>query len=69
MMEDKQIAEIIFVYRRRKRINQSELAKAANVSRNYISMIERGKIENVSLRVLINIFSALDLTIEIKEIK
>ena len=68
-MECKQIAEIIFVYRRRKRINQSELAKAANVSRNYISMIERGKIENVSLRVLINIFSALDLAIEIKEIK
>jgi len=62
-MEDKykQIAEMIFVRRRRKGMSQSELAESVNVSRNYISMIERGQIQNVSLKVIFNICRTLDM--------
>jgi len=64
----KQIAEMIFVRRRRKGISQSELAKVASVSRNYISMIERGQMQNVSLKVIFSICSALDLDLVFSDI-
>ena len=44
-----------------KHINQAELGKMAGVSRNYISMIERGNIDNVSSGVLHRLCHALEL--------
>ena len=54
--------ETITLRRKEKKLSQSELAKAAGVSRNYISQIERGDIENVSYRVFFEICKALELS-------
>ncbi len=55
------------IYKRRREmgISQSELGKRANVSRNYISAIERGRVDNVSLFVLAKICAALRMEIKI----
>lgn len=60
---------MVSVQRLRHGLNQTELAKIAGVSRNYISMIERGKTENVSYSVLQRICEAigLEINISIKE--
>ena len=40
-------------------ISQGELAQAANVSRNYLSLLERGACGNISARKLAKIVSTL----------
>lgn len=51
--------------RHEKKMSQAELGKAAGVSRNYISMIERGFIDNVSFLVLAKICMALSMALTI----
>jgi len=65
MIDYRNLSEIIFFNRRKKKISQTELAKSANVSRNYISAIERGNIKNVSIGVFFSICMALDLVVEV----
>jgi transcriptional regulator with XRE-family HTH domain len=52
------------VQRRRKDsgLSQEELAQKANLSRNYVSIIERGDAQNVSMRIISQIAVALGAT-------
>ena len=59
------LSELIGIHRDRLHLSQTELAKAAGVSRNYISLIERGHTENVSLGVLSSICQTLGLKLQI----
>jgi XRE family transcriptional regulator of biofilm formation len=47
--------------RREKGLSQQDLAGLANVSRNYISMIERGEVKNISVEVLVKLAKALNV--------
>ncbi len=53
------LAEQVFNHRRALGISQSELADRAGISRNYVSLIERGEASNLSLNVLHNLAAAL----------
>lgn len=70
-MSDKQnvievsLSELIAIHRDRLHLSQSELAQAAGISRNYISLIERGHTENISYGVLKRICSKLGLNVSI----
>lgn len=64
-MIDLSLSELIVTQRKRLRLSQSDLAESAGVSRNYVSMIERGHIENVSYGVLSSICNRLGLVIQI----
>ena len=59
------LSELIAIHRDRLHLSQSELAKAAGVSRNYISLIERGHVENVSYKVLQRICHKLGLKMQV----
>lgn len=56
------LAEQVFNHRRALGISQSELADRAGISRNYVSLIERGEASNLSLNVLHNLAAALGVT-------
>lgn len=47
--------------RREKGLSQQELAGLAKISRNYISMIERGEVKNVSVEILVKLAKALNV--------
>jgi XRE family transcriptional regulator of biofilm formation len=47
--------------RREKDLSQQELANLANVSRNYVSIIERGEAKNISVEVLVKMAKALNV--------
>lgn len=59
------LSELIGIHRDRLHISQSELARRVGISRNYVSLIERGHIENVSLKVLYRICHHLGLNVKI----
>ena len=42
----------VFSHRRRLKLSQAELARMAGISRNYVSLIERGQARNVSLKLI-----------------
>lgn len=44
-------ATILKTYRQRERLSQTELAKQLEISRNYVSLIERGVNDNISWRL------------------
>ena len=44
-------ATILKVYRQRERLSQTKLASQLGISRNYVSLIERGVNDNVSWRL------------------
>lgn len=56
------LAEQVFNHRRALGISQSELADRAGISRNYVSLIERGEASNLSLNVLHSLATALGVT-------
>ena len=60
------LPELIVIHRDRLHLSQSELAKVAGVSRNYISLIERGKTDNVSYKVLQKVCARLGLKIKVE---
>lgn len=47
--------------RREKRLSQQKLANLSGLSRNYISMIERGEVKNISIEVLVKLAKALNV--------
>jgi transcriptional regulator with XRE-family HTH domain len=59
------LSELIQIHRDRLHMSQLDLAMAAGVSRNYISLIECGNTESVSLGVMRNICRALGLKLQI----
>lgn len=63
-METKIIGKNILSLRKEKKITQEELAKLASVSRNYISMIERGKVENISEDIIRKLAWGLETSLE-----
>jgi transcriptional regulator with XRE-family HTH domain len=46
-------------YRYRNRISQSELCERVGISRNYLSMIERGQAQNLSIEILVSLAKAM----------
>lgn len=52
--------------RKEKGLSQSELGDKVGISRNYISMIERGEAENISMKVLNQL--ALSLGVSVGEL-
>ena len=51
-------------YRLEKGLSITELAKKCGVSREYMSLIESGKVPNISTRLLVNIAKSLDRKID-----
>ena len=64
-MAELTFSECIAIKRKRARLSQSDLASVVGVSRNYVSQIERGHIENVSVKILREICQELDLEIQV----
>ena len=57
---------MVGIQRIRKKISQAQLAAAVGISRNYVSLIERGN-ENVSYSVVLKICEVLDMEISISQ--
>ena len=55
----KELANELLISRRKASLTQDELAKLSGVSRNFISMIERGVAGNVSEFIIGKLYSAL----------
>lgn len=53
----------ILILRKKARLTQAELAANSGISRNYISMIERGIALNVSIHVMRSLASGLNLSL------
>ncbi|MFB5663846.1 helix-turn-helix domain-containing protein [Alteribacillus sp. HJP-4] len=58
------IGEKIRIYRRKKGISLTELSRQANISKSYLSYIERDVKQNPSIDVLMKIASVLGISIE-----
>lgn len=63
--EDLTISDSIYLQRKRLKVSQDKLARAAGVSRNYISLIERGKTDGLTIGTLEKICRALGLSVDI----
>ncbi|HLF89597.1 MAG TPA: helix-turn-helix transcriptional regulator [Anaerolineales bacterium] len=61
-MDTQFLADQVFNQRRTLGISQGELAERAGISRNYVSLIERGEASNLSINVLNNLAAALGVT-------
>lgn len=61
-MNPTELAQQVFNRRRQMKISQTELAKMAGISRNYVSLIERGEAQNISINVLNQLAAALGTT-------
>lgn len=59
------LGEMIGVQRIRRKMSQSALAKEVGISRNYVSLIERGN-ENVSYSTVLKICEVLGLEVSIE---
>ena len=51
-------------YRLEKGLSITELAKKCGISREYMSLIESGKVENISTKLLVSIAKSLDKKID-----
>jgi len=61
-MDSKELARLTMKRRKELRLSQEEVATRASLSRNYISLIERGEAPNVSVNVLNRLAAALETT-------
>jgi len=52
----------VLVLRKKRGLSQQELANLAEVSRNYISMIERGEAKNVSEEIIRRLAGSLEVS-------
>lgn len=48
--------------RRRRRLSQADYAEAVGISRNYLSMIELGKAQNISVEILVNLAGVMKVS-------
>jgi len=51
-MNAKELGRQVQSKRKEKGLSQTELAKQVNISRNYVSLIERGEAESISMKIL-----------------
>ncbi len=63
-MDAKLFGKNVLLIRKERRLNQEQLANLAAVSRNYISMIERGEADNVSDGVMRKLSAALEVSFQ-----
>ena len=63
-MDAKLFGKNVLVFRKEKKLTQEQLGKLADVSRNYISMIERGEAKSVSDEIIRKLALALEVTQE-----
>ncbi len=62
MMDPTYFAQQVFERRKSIGISQGKLAELSGISRNYVSLIERGEAMNVSMNVLNQLAAALGTT-------
>lgn len=51
----------VLYYRKKRQMTQKELAQACGVSQSYIHALERGKRENPSIKVVLDMANALNV--------
>src|SRR5436190_1549396 len=61
-MDVEELGRRVLKQRKALRLSQQALADRAHVSRNYISLIERGMAKNVSATIISNLAVALEMT-------
>lgn len=61
-MDAKELGRQVLMRRKELNLTQGELAEQAGISRNYISLIERGEARNVSVNVLHELATVLGTT-------
>lgn len=61
-MDAKELGRQVLLRRKELGLTQGELAEQAGISRNYVSLIERGEARNVSVNVLYELAAALGTT-------
>ncbi len=61
-MDAKELGRQVLLRRKDLDLTQGELAEQAGISRNYVSLIERGEVRNVSVNVLHGLATALATT-------
>lgn len=61
MYENLNIGNEIRYYRIKQKLSQEKLAEKSNLSLNFISKLETGRISNISLNKLLNICNALNI--------
>lgn len=62
-MNEAEFSQQVHARRRELGISQARLADLAGISRNYVSLIERGDAKNVSIGTLNNLASALGVSV------
>jgi transcriptional regulator with XRE-family HTH domain len=60
-MSNQEIGSRVFEERKKQGLSQSELAERAGISRNYVSLIERGEATNVSVAIVNKLATALSV--------
>lgn len=63
-MNARQIGKNMLIFRKERKLTQEQLAEIADVSRNYISMIERGEAENLSEEIVQKLAWGLEISVE-----
>lgn len=61
-MDAKELGRQVLMRRKKLELTQGELAEQAGISRNYVSLIERGETRNVSVNVLHELATVLGTT-------
>jgi len=61
-MDAKELGRQVLMRRKELELTQGELAEQAGISRNYVSLIERGEARNVSVNVLHELATVLGTT-------
>ena len=51
ILSNKEIAEGVLSYRKQNGLTQADMATRLGISRNYLSLIERGVVDNITLNV------------------
>lgn len=58
-MDTKELGRQVLTKRKEKELSQEELGNLAGISRNYVSLIERGEAQNISMKVIHQLAVAL----------
>lgn len=58
-MDARELGRKVLSYRKEKKLSQEELARLVGVSRNYVSLIERGEAHGISMKVVSQLAIAL----------
>jgi transcriptional regulator with XRE-family HTH domain len=61
-MDAKELGRQVLAKRQEKSLSQTELAERTGISRNYVSLIERGEATNISMKVINLLADTLETT-------